>query len=83
MAAMLSADGLPAERLSVRTLAALPVARQRRVVRAWLRARRVPDVGYDEIERVRSLLDVGGGPAKVNLPGDHHARRRAGVLFVE
>ncbi len=83
MSTLLSAVGPPSDRLSVRTLAALPVARQRRVLRAWLRARGVPDVGYDEIERVRALLDTADGPAKINLPGDRHARRRAGVLFVD
>ncbi len=83
LAGLLAADGPPPERLSVKNLAALPVARQRRTLRAWLRARRVADLGYEEIERVRSLLDLGGGPAKVNLPGGHHARRRAGVLFIE
>ena len=83
LAGLLAADGPPPERLSVKTLAALPVARQRRVLRAWLRAWRVADAGYEEVERVRSLLDVTMGPAKVNLPGDRHARRRAGALFIE
>jgi hypothetical protein len=31
---------------------------------------------------VLSLLDT-TGPAKINLPGDMHARRRAGVIFLE
>ncbi len=83
LAGLAAADALPSERLSVKTLIAMPVARQRRVLRAWLRARRVAEVGYEEIERVRSLLDTADGPAKVNLPGDRHARRRAGVLFIE
>ena len=83
LAGLLAADGsLPAS-LPVKTVAAQPLAKQRRVLRAWLRARNVAGVGYEEIERVRSLLDTSDGPAKVNLPGDRHARRRAGVLFVE
>ncbi len=71
------------ERLPVKTLAAQPVARQRRILRAWLKVQHVSNVGYEEIERVRALLAVANGPAKVNLPGDCHARRRAGLLFVE
>lgn len=74
---------LPA-RLPVRPLSAEPVARQRRLLRAWLLARGVPAVGFREVESVRGLLEVVvNGPAKVNLPGDRHARRRAGMLFVE
>ncbi len=76
-------EPLPAE-LPVAGLAEQPVARQRRVLRAWLAARGVGGVGYEKVERVRTLLRVAdGGPAKVNLPGDRHARRRSGKLFVE
>ncbi len=82
--ASLSTDDEPFPlRLPVKNLAAQSLARQRRLLRGWLRARGVPGVGYEEIERVRSLLDPASGPAKVNLPGGRHARRRAGVLFVE
>ena len=81
---ILSADGPSGAELAVRSLAGLPVARQRRLLRAWLAARGVDGVGYEEVERVRTLLDVAaGGPAKVNLPGGRHARRRGGKLFVE
>lgn len=75
---------LPA-RLPVRTLTAEPVARQRRLLRAWLTARGTSAVGFREVELVRGLLDASdvNAPAKVNLPGNRHARRRAGVLFVE
>ena len=76
-------DALPA-RLPVQPLAAEPVARQRRLLRAWLMARGVPGVGFREVESVRGLLDVAAnGPAKVNLPRGWHARRRSGVMFVE
>lgn len=75
---------LPA-RLSVRALRTEPVARQRRLLRAWLAARGVPGIGFHEVETVRGLLDVAtaGTPAKVNLPGGRHARRQAGFVFVE
>ena len=59
----------------------LPVALQRRLILAWLRARGVANVGFEEVEGVRGLL--AGAVAKVNLPGDLHARRRAGRIFVE
>ena len=59
----------------------LPVALQRRLLLAWLRARGIVNVGFEEVESVRGLL--AGAVAKVNLPGDQHARRRAGRLFVE
>jgi tRNA(Ile)-lysidine synthase len=56
---------------------------QRRAIFGWLHAHNVADVSFDLVETVRSLLNVDGGPAKVNLPGDRHARRRAGELFIE
>ena len=61
----------------------LPVALQRRAVRRWLRENAVADIGFELIESVRALLDPASGVAKVNLPGDRHARRKAGKLFVE
>ena len=69
--------------LDVGSLGDLPVALQRRAIRNWLRAQAVPDIGFDLVESVRSLLDVNTGPAKVNLPRAQHARRRAGELFIE
>jgi tRNA(Ile)-lysidine synthase len=82
--ATLAASGAPLERqLAVKSLLAHPPALQRRLLRGWLMAQDVPNVGYEEVERVRSLLDAADGPAKVNLPGDYHARRRAGLLFIE
>ncbi|MEI9894280.1 MAG: tRNA lysidine(34) synthetase TilS [Chthoniobacter sp.] len=67
--------------LNVPALAAEPVAVQRRRLRAWLKLHRVPEVGFVEVEAVRQLL--AGRTAKVNLPGDWHARRRARRLFLE
>ncbi len=80
---LLTAEGPHPERLPVKILAAAPLGKQRRILRVWLAERGVTGVGYAEVERVRSLLDTDQGPAKVNLPGGGHARRRAGVLFVE
>ena len=71
-----------AARLAVKQLRDLPIALQRRAISRWLREQQVRDVSFDMVETVRSLLTV-GGPAKVNLTGDRHARRRAGELFVE
>ena len=69
--------------LSVPGLRALPVALQRRAIIKWLRTQNISEVGFDVIERVRSLADREAPIAKVNLPGDRHARRRAGRIFVE
>ena len=69
--------------LSLLRLHALPVALQRRAILKWLRAREVSEVSFDVIERVRSLADREAPFAKVNLPRDRHARRRAGKIFVE
>ena len=68
---------------SVGKLRALPVALQRRALLKWLRAQNVSDVGFDAIERVRSLADRDTRIAKVNLPQNRHARRRAGKIFIE
>jgi tRNA(Ile)-lysidine synthase len=69
--------------LSVVKLRALPIALQRRALLKWLRAQNVSDVGFDAIERVRSLADRDARIAKVNLPENRHARRRAGKIFLE
>ena len=69
--------------LAVEPLRSMNVAVQRRMVHRWLRAGDVSNVGFDLVERVRGLLDVMGGVAKTNLPGDRHARRRAGKIFIE
>ncbi len=79
---------LPDELLNRPTLAVEPLremslAVQRRLLHKWLRAGAVSDVGFDLVERVRALLDVVGGIAKTNLPGNRHARRKAGKLFLE
>ena len=69
--------------LSVSAIRALPIVFQRRAILKWLRAQNVSNVGFDVIERVRSLADGDTRIAKVNLPENRHARRRAGRIFVE
>jgi tRNA(Ile)-lysidine synthase len=69
--------------LSVAKLRALPVALQRRVIFKWLRARNISEVGFDVIERIRSVLEPAARVAKVNLAQDRHVRRRAGRIFIE
>jgi tRNA(Ile)-lysidine synthase len=73
----------PAADLSVEKLRALPVALQRRTILKWLRSHNVADIGYEAIERVRSLLDRDMRVAKINLSQDRHVRRRAKKIFLE
>ena len=68
---------------SVGKLRAWPVALQRRALLKWLRAQNVSNVGFDTIERVRSLADRDARIAKVNLSENRHALRRAGKIFIE
>jgi len=70
------------ETLCAPELRSQPVAQQRRRLLNWLRAHGVPHAGFEEVERVRSLLDP-AHVAKVNLPGGRHARRREKRLFVQ
>jgi len=70
-----------AAELSVSDLRERPVALQRRTLHAWLRHLGVPNIGFEEIEKVRGLLT--GRVAKTNLPGGWHARRREKKLFLE
>lgn len=67
--------------LSVRDLRAQPIALQRRVLHRWLKAGQIAEIGFDEVEAVRALLD--GARAKANLPGGWHARRNSGRLFLQ
>lgn len=71
----------PDLRLPVEHVSGLPLGLRRRLLKAWLERGGIRDVGFDEVERVRSLLD--GETAKVNLPGARYARRRSGMLFLE
>ena len=74
-------DGLTA--IAVEPLRKMSVAVQRRLLHKWLRGASVADVGFDVVERVRGLLELTSKVAKTNLPGNRHARRRAGKIFLE
>jgi tRNA(Ile)-lysidine synthase len=71
------------DHLSVREFRGLPIALQRRAILKWLRVQNVSQIGFEVIERVRSLLDPGSRTAKTNLSQNRHVRRRAGKLFLE
>lgn len=70
----------PPAQLDVAALRSLPLALQRRLVHGWLASRGVGSVGFDEVEAVLSLL--ASRVAKVNLPGNLCARRRAKRIFI-
>jgi tRNA(Ile)-lysidine synthase len=80
LASLPALQALP-EMLETAGLRAQPPAMQRRILYAWLKARAVPEVGFEEVESVRGLLTE--RRAKVNLPAGLHARRRAGKILVE
>jgi hypothetical protein len=69
--------------LAIKSLREMSVALQRRTLHRWLRDARVPEIGFDLIERIRQLVDSAASVAKTNLPQDRHVRRRAGKLFIE
>ncbi|MDF2377832.1 MAG: tRNA lysidine(34) synthetase TilS [Verrucomicrobiales bacterium] len=69
--------------LDVALLREMSAAVRDRLLLRWLRENRVPDCGYEEVSRLSRIVLSDGNPAKVNLPGGVHARRRAGVLFLE
>ena len=68
--------------LTVKTVRALPLALQRRLILRWLREHEVADIGFDLIEQVRALIAPGARLAKVNLPRNRFVRRQAGRLFL-
>jgi len=80
---LVSTETISAANLSVAPLRKMPVALQRRTIHRWLRMRNVADVGFDIVENVRALIEPGAKAAKVNLPRDQHARRRAGKIFLD
>lgn len=69
-------------RLQWKILAEHPLALQRRVVQQWLREVPVPNLGFHDVEGVRSLLTNSNVPARVNLPGNWQAGRKNGQLYL-
>lgn len=69
--------------LEVAILRTFPEAKRNRLLLSWLRESGVPDCGFTEVTRVATVLLGDGRPAKANLPGGFHVRRRAGVIFIE
>lgn len=74
---------LQGDRLSVPSLRALPEALQRHAIHRWLQQHRVPQISFLLVESIRALLPPGAKVAKLNLPGNAHVRRRAGIIFIE
>lgn len=66
-----------------RTLCAMHPAHQRRLLRAWIRASAGIEADFATVERARAMALSLGVPAKMNLPGARHLRRRAGKIFIE
>jgi tRNA(Ile)-lysidine synthase len=71
-------DGLP-----LPGFRALPVALQRRVLVRWMDGSGVPGAGFRHVERARAIGLSSGTPAKSNLPGGWHLRRRSGRIFLQ
>jgi tRNA(Ile)-lysidine synthase len=79
----LISDQIDASELNVVSLRTMPVALQRRAIVTRLRACGITNVGFDVVESIRGLLDPERKGAKVNLPRDRYARRRAKKIFIE
>ncbi len=71
------------EGLSVEALRGMPAAQRDRLLLLWLRENTVPNCGEREVAKTVEVLLSDDKPAKANLPGNRHVRRRAGVLFLE
>lgn len=69
--------------VAIEPLRKMSPAVQRRMLHKWLRNSEVTNIGFELVERVRALLDPINRVAKVNLPKDRHARRRAKKIFIE
>lgn len=81
--ALLSELPLKDNGLAVDALRKMPEAQRNRLLLLWLRDSGIQDCGSGEVGKVVEVLLSDDRPAKENLPGDRHVRRRAGVLFLE
>lgn len=73
----------PGGEIPVREMRQLAPADLHHILHLWLKLENIPNYGLDEVRSLTELVKSDGKPAKINLPADHHARRRAGWLFVE
>ena len=71
------------DRLPVKLLRQFPPAELYHLLHTWLKEQNVPDIGYREVQELAELARSQSRPAKINLPGRLHARRRSGWLFLE
>lgn len=69
--------------LDVNALRTTPEALRNRQLLQWLLGSGVPNCGHREVLRVAEVVLSNEKPAKTNLPGDFHVRRKEGVLFIE
>jgi tRNA(Ile)-lysidine synthase len=72
----------PGAELSCMQLREMHPALASRFVLRWLRASGIEEPGWRETRTVLALLEK-PSPAKANLPGNLHARRRSGRIFLE
>lgn len=69
--------------LDVAALRTTPEALRNRQLLRWLQQSGVPNCGQREVLQVAEVALSQAKPAKTNLPGNFHARRKEGVLFIE
>jgi len=69
--------------LDVKALRTTPEALRNRQLLQWLQGSGLPNCGHREVLRVAEVVLSNEKPAKTNLPGDFHVRRKEGVLFIE
>jgi tRNA(Ile)-lysidine synthase len=72
----------PQGRLFLPKLRDLPPSLQRRALFQYLKIHQIGDLSRDVLDRCLQLIDA-AGPAKENLPGNRHLRRRASRIFIE
>lgn len=69
--------------LTVPIMRAFSESKRRRVILHWLRGAGISDCGHYEVKKISAMVLRDSAPAKINLPGNCFARRRAGLLFLE